>query len=111
MSFKIWVQLALTDVTITPCYTMVAGGICTVTVYADTLVDTDVTVSFQVTDDLSGTFGDSVVIANGTNNSTSGNINLTNGSATATQVDISSISPNPSSGQSYSAPNPGYACI
>ena len=111
MSFKIWVQSqTLTDVTITPCYTMVAGGVCTVTVYADALVDTNVTVSFQVTDDFSGTFGDSVVITNGTDTATSGNINLTNGGATATQVDISSMSPNPSSGQSYGG-STGYACI
>lgn len=105
MAFKIWVSEALTNVTINIGTQNSADGSGNITVYAWTAssinVDTNVTVQFLWTGDLSNTINNSVIIYSG--NSCSGGITFGGASAgeNTSTFSIASLSPTYSATQNY----------
>jgi hypothetical protein len=98
-------------VNLSVCFDQVAGGQATVTVSTDSPVNTNLSVGVKIYDDLGNDFADTVTILSGASSGTSSIINLTNGGASATSVEITSVSPSSSGGYSYVIlGSPGGCC-
>jgi hypothetical protein len=83
------------------CYTQVAGGQATGTVSTDSATNTILTVGIRIYDDLSNSFTDTVTVLNGATSGVSSIVNLTNGGASATSIEITSITPSSFGGYDY----------
>jgi hypothetical protein len=83
------------------CYTQVAGGQATGTVSTDSPTNTILTVGIRIYDDLSNSFTDTVTVLNGATSGVSSIVNLTNGGASATLIEITSITPSSFGGYDY----------
>ena len=83
------------------CYTQVAGGQATGTVSTDSPTNTILTVGIRIYDDLSNSFTDTVTVLNGATSGVSSIVNLTNGGASATSIEITSITPSSFGGYDY----------
>lgn len=98
-------------VNLSVCYDQVAGGQATVTVSTDSPTNTNLSVGVKIYDDLTNSFTDTVTILSGASSGTSSVINLTNGGASATSVEITFVSPSSFAGYSYVVlGSPGGCC-